>query len=467
MDPLHKPSDRGSTPFFHGRKPILKSFEKSLVNYKKINGGTIFLVQGPPGIGKSALLAECWKKAKRKKWEVRKLVISALWNPQEMRKCLKLDAEARPVEKTMGGEGRAGLPELGLGVRGSLEATSVFDTEMPTPRDLIQKIKDPLLLILDEAQRLGESSNINGPYKDEVSDLLDQIHNGELGKPVILLAGGLGMTHAAFRALGISRMAAQCKFDMKPLEEEEERQVIKNWLKKAGKAKGDTTDWINAITQETYLWPRHVDSYARNAAQMLKANGGRMTPELLRIVMEKGREERWAYYTGRTEGLDDDHIVRLVEMFRDTPVAEGFQKQDLVAELGEPGFVQAVSRGVLYYSNPLYTLPIPSLYDYLTERATRIREAALRYERVKKQRQASRHPTRDVSGQQPESKDQSEAEGPQKEAGNHTPDSPSPEKEEGKEPTIRKSEKDNPRQEPPPGRDSSNSDRDTDMGMER
>ena len=275
------------------------------------------------------------------------------------------------------------------------------------------------------------------------------------------------MTFQALEALGISRVAEDCMFDMEPLEKEEERTVIRNWLKKAGRATGDVTHWIDTITTETYQWPRHADSYARNAARLVKDNHGQMTEDLLRSVMETGREKRWAYYTGRTEGLDDDHIVRLVEMFRDTPVEEGFRKQDLAAELGEPGFEQAVSRGVLYYSNPLYTLPIPSLYDYLTERATRIREAALRYERVKKQRQASRHLTRDVSGQQPESKDQSEAEGPQKEAGNHTPDSPSPEKEEGKEPTIRKSEKDNSRQKPPPGRDPSNSDRDTDMGLER
>ena len=237
--------------------------------------------------------------------------------------------------------------------------------------------------------------------------------------------------------------------------------------KKEGEAKGDMKDWVDAIAKETYRWPQHIIAYTVPAAAHLRENGGEMTKEGLLSVLEQGRANRWAYYTDRTEGLDDDHIVRLVEMFRDTPVEEGFRKQDLVAELGEPGFAQVVSKGVLYYSNPLYTLPIPSLYDCLTERATRIREATLRYERVKKQRQASHHLTRGVSQQQPESKDQSEAEGPQKEAGNHTPDSPSPEKEERKESTILKSEKGNPRQDISPGRDSSNSDLDTDMGMER
>ncbi len=78
----------------------------------------------------------------------------------------------------------------------------------------------------------GEDSRITGGHKDDVRYLLDQIHNGRLRKPVILLAGGLGMTDRAFEALGLSRLAEECTFDMEPLEEEKERQVIKDWLKK-------------------------------------------------------------------------------------------------------------------------------------------------------------------------------------------------------------------------------------------
>ncbi len=374
MDPLRKSTDRGATPYFHGRTPILDSFENRLVDDKENNEGTIFLVQGPPGIGKTALLDECRKKAKREKWEVRKLVVTALWDPDLMAECLGLKKKEVATEKTIGGGGK--VKYFGASLEGGLSRTTKKATPKVTPKSLIQKIKDPLLLILDEAQRMGESKNINGPYKDEVSDLLTEIHNGELGKPVILLAGGLGMTHAAFKALGISRMAAQCHFDMKPLEEEEERQVIKNWLKRAGKAKGDTTDWINAITQETYLWPRHVDSYARNAAHLVYANDGVMTPELLRLVMEKGREERMEYYQGRLYGVDNDDILRLVKIFRNAQ--EHVPKKELLEKLGEAVFAQVVSQGVLYRKNGFYTIPIPSLHKYLTERAAHIREVEAR-----------------------------------------------------------------------------------------
>ncbi len=196
--------------------------------------------------------------------------------------------------------------------------------------------------------------------------------------------------------------------------------------------------WSTAA--ETHGWGHHIASYLDPALEYLKKSEGEMTAEGLCIVREKGRANRWAYYTGRTEGLDDDRIVRLVKMFRYTPAEEGFQKQDLVGELDKPGVAQAVSRVVLYYSNPLYTLPIPSLYDCLTERASRIREATLRYERVKKQIQSSRHRTTDI---------------------------PSPEKEEGKESTPPKSGKGNPGQDTPQGRDPSDNDQDTDMRMEK
>ena len=465
MDPLRKSTDRGATPYFRGRTPILDSFENRLRDDKKNNEGTIFLVQGPPGIGKSALLDECRKKAKNKNWEVRKLVVPALWDPDLMAECLGLKKKERTTEKTVegGGEISAGVAKF----KGAVSGTTKKSTPKVTPRSLIQKIKNPLLLILDEAQHLGEDGGPPKEHLHAVKALLTEIHNGELGKPVILLAGGLGMTFQALEALGISRVAEDCMFDMEPLEKEEERQVIKNWLKRAGKAKGDTTDWIDAITTETYQWPRHVDSYARNAARLIKDNQGQMTEDMLRSVMETGREKRMAYYEARTKGLKDDHVLRLEEMFRSPRARKGLSEAGIIRYLGKAGFEKAVSKGVLHRYKDSYTIPIPSLYDYLTEKAGRIREARLRDEEIGNQRQASRHLTRDGSGEQPESKDQSEAEGPQKEAGNHIPDSPSPEKEEGKEPTIRKSEKDNSGQEPPPGRDPSNSDRDTDMGMER
>ena len=66
--------DRGPARYFHGRGEILGSFMRQLRRAKATNGGTIILVQGPPGAGKTALLEECKKKARSRvlqPWRVR------------------------------------------------------------------------------------------------------------------------------------------------------------------------------------------------------------------------------------------------------------------------------------------------------------------------------------------------------------------------------------------------------------
>ena len=176
-----------------------------------------------------------------------------------------------------------------------------------------------------------------------------------------------------------------------------------------------------------------------------------MTEDLLRSVMETGREKRMEYYRGRTENLTYNEFCGLAELFQHVSLEIGLTDEEIKRAIGEVGFERSLSRGVLYKKGLRYSIPIPSLRDYM------VREWLVEKEHVA-QEQARSKPSPEVD---------TEKEGPQKETGNHTPDSPSPKKEEGKEPTIRKSEKDNSRQEPPPGRDPSNSDRDTDMGMER
>jgi len=60
----HEPSigDRGHARYFHGRKTILADFSNILhlaVHKDYEHNGTIFLIQGAPGVGKTALLYKC------------------------------------------------------------------------------------------------------------------------------------------------------------------------------------------------------------------------------------------------------------------------------------------------------------------------------------------------------------------------------------------------------------------------
>ncbi len=61
--------DRDPAEYFHGRAQILCDFEDLLRRSKQEKKGTIFLIQGAPGAGKSALLHELEKLALASGWE--------------------------------------------------------------------------------------------------------------------------------------------------------------------------------------------------------------------------------------------------------------------------------------------------------------------------------------------------------------------------------------------------------------
>lgn len=95
---------------------------------------------------------------------------------------------------------------LGFDAVVKVEAELDFEVNQQnrTVLEILEGGKKPLLLMLDEAQVLGM---IDIPPSDRwvATSVLNSIHNGKLGKPVILLAAGLGMTLNSFGSLGISR----------------------------------------------------------------------------------------------------------------------------------------------------------------------------------------------------------------------------------------------------------------------
>ncbi len=254
-------ADRGPTPYFHGRAQILYDF-KYLVRRAKdtVEGRTTFLIQGAPGVGKTALLDQCKKLASSNGWHVAEIKTGALWDKGKML-------------RTLGFGKLMGIDNVSLSL---LEAfTAEISLSKParstTSLNVVEKRKrEPLLLVLDEAQRLSNANELPKAQFDEAGDLLEAIHNGELNKPVILLAAGLGPTEEAFRSLGISRFAEGCVVELGALSKESERAVIRDWLVKEGGAKGAPASWIHAIAQQTHRWPRHVHSYANHAAEYLK-----------------------------------------------------------------------------------------------------------------------------------------------------------------------------------------------------
>ncbi len=173
----------------------------------------------------------------------------------------------------------------------------------------VEERKKSLLLILDETQRLADREGLRSDKFHDACDLIESIHNGEMGKPVLLLAAGLWGTEDVFEKLGISRMLNRCFTALAPLEKEAERAVIKDVLVRDGGAKGDPSEWMNAIASKAHGWPKHIISYRNAAAELLRENNGFMTPALLDRVFDLGGMAREDYYQRRAEDCSKSIVL--------------------------------------------------------------------------------------------------------------------------------------------------------------
>lgn len=209
--------DRGPKPYFHGRKKIIDVFKAVLHANKPSKTGTTFLVHGAPGAGKTALLAELCKVAKR--WKHACISLTALHDPVAMAQALGR-AYAIDLKASM----EAGI----IYVKGGIVETVAGHA---TPIEILKcaATKHGLILVLDEAQRLSTFAEGSQEHV-RVSDTLDLIHNGELEIPVMLLAGGLSTTLDAFASFGISRFTPQCKPTLGGLSSHDTKTIIRKFL---------------------------------------------------------------------------------------------------------------------------------------------------------------------------------------------------------------------------------------------
>ncbi len=353
--------DRGEAKYFHGRTGILADFKERLEFAEQDpKEGTTFLIQAAPGAGKSALLHECTKLAENTGWEAVRLSTRALWDTDTM--CRKL------------GDGWTHLLDeiavnAGFDKWIQIQGAAKFKLPGHTPQSIIERGKDPLLLFLDEAQILGRQSDQPQEHRELVQNFLDAIHNGEMGRPVMLLTAGLSATADAFEGLGVSRFKVNCYVELGPLKPKAERKVIKDWLKKEGRAKGDPAPWIDAIARETHGWPQHVAAYAQSAALQVRTDKRKMTPQGLQAVLEMGRRQRTKFYEIRAKGLDEDHRAAIAEAFvsarQDQTQSKKAIMESLVKAVGEQEadtvFKRALRKGVLDHRNGRYVIPIPSM----------------------------------------------------------------------------------------------------------
>jgi len=268
--------DRGEARHFHGRKSILANFSRVLrhaVTENVRGNGSIFLIQGAPGAGKTALLFKCRDLAEAgsaevggQKWNVIETEDDALYSPVSL---MDQAEAAYEIGKTTENSREVKPRAFGAELAGYTRTTSHQEPDAGMRKCLEELAKKkPLLLVLDEVQNLGKG--LDPRDKNVMRRVLNRILNGKFSRPIVLLCGGLSTSSHAFTRLGIFRFRAKCLVNLGRLPEKDARAVIRDWLVKDGKAQEtDIQPWIETIARETHGWPQHIMTYVQPAAEFL------------------------------------------------------------------------------------------------------------------------------------------------------------------------------------------------------
>ncbi len=328
------------------------------------------MIQGAPGAGKTALLHECKKRAE-KDWKVVDLYPNALWSPDELSYCLGKKNNLRVTGVS-----------AEIGVEKILKTNAGFSVEInPIARTMIKILQDgknnPLLLILDEAQSLGSDGVVPAEMKGVITSVLYKIHNGKLGRPVMLLMAGLGTTTQAFKSLNISRFMRKCMVSLGCLSHKSTCAVIRDFFIHKGGVTKPAPFWVETIAEHTHGWPQHIITYADPAIKYLRSNNHRMTDEGLEIVIQQGRAEQIGYYDERAEGIDEDLRQALARSFANSAIDEATTRPAIMSSLKQNGltqeeadalFTRALEQGIIdNRTGGRYGIPIPSIHTWLLD----------------------------------------------------------------------------------------------------
>ena len=362
--PVVRVRERGPAKYFHGRKEVRGFFTQLREDAIQDRGGTIFLIQGPPGAGKTALLHQCAVEADRDGWLVTKLENQALHEPAIMAQNMGESYITREHRTTT------------LNANVIARKTAKEKVGYATVPQLLKGIvpNTGALLIVDEVQTIRALADC--PYGPSVTTTLNAIHNGDLHRPVILLAGGLGVSEKAFSALGISRFDGGCIVNLGRLSEAAERAVTHDWLVKEGKARGDVTPWIDAIAAEAHGWPQHLMCYAQPAAKMVLSSNGELTTSGLAYALAQGRAGKVEYYRARSNDVSEAVCIALGNLLSSLPPDFELDEHTIMEALkvgqtldgAKTDFNTLLHKGVIAKTpSRKFTVPIPSMHDWLVD----------------------------------------------------------------------------------------------------
>ncbi|MCY4266507.1 MAG: ATP-binding protein [Flavobacteriaceae bacterium] len=361
-------SDRGRAHYFHGREQEIDAFEDVLELSKENKKGHSMLIQGAPGVGKTALLRELEKRGSKLGWTIAKMEFEALSNVNELHHVLIGEKEYEKRSQ-----------EVSANIKVA-EGSMRYDRTERTVSKIIRSISKPLILVLDEAQMICVGRAIESPEIKKIAELFDQLHNIELKHGLVFLIAGLSDTRSIFKEFKISRFSDDCVINLSTLDREAENKILKDYLVQGANVDANDSslkDWMDQMSRETHQWAHHVSCYGQVASKKVNLNGGRLSSSLLFEVLRESRRKKNNYYNGRFEELEAleraSIFNALFENEEKENVIVGFKvksdfKTNPMIEHPEKMFQEVVSRGIIQIRRDgFYQIPIPSLRTWMLQ----------------------------------------------------------------------------------------------------
>ncbi len=305
--------ERGAAKYFHGRDEQLEVFQKALIKTKIKKEGSSILIQGPPGVGKTALLEQFKKIVIGEKWQVVSLDFDALYDRNELFHQIIQKSNQHDLEKSFG-------LDLKIIKTGIIQKQSQITNHLN--RELVRHA--PTLFVLDEAQAIAKLSD----EKKKIVNFLSQYHNFKTEQGFVF--GGLGMTKQILKDYGISRFNPGSVHHLERINRYAERRIIRDWLLKELDIQGNIIPLIDQIIKRTDGWPRHVTSYCHSICNQLQKNE-QLTKQKIQWILKEGDDLKQIYYDQRFEGIEKEHckiiaktIQQLPNMFSKRQILEAF-----------------------------------------------------------------------------------------------------------------------------------------------